>query len=173
MAQDTLKIDPRINEEIDRQKAERYAVANEEIDRQKSLREGDYSLTTIPGIAQGAIGTIENVWQMIEGFAAAVPAAVHGLWDAAGYNEQGELKSVDDALSSYVKTFNETHEEFTYRPRSVKGKKIEAGLGAAYNKWIEEKWGDHVGELVDNDYVTPEVGAWMRTSPDALLMARL
>jgi len=139
----------------------------EDLEHQRRLREGDYDVTTIPGMAQTGLGVVENLAQMITGFAAAVPGAFAGL--AMARSVPG-----GDAASAYSKGFElgaSPDRFYTYEPKSIKGKRYQDEIADAYNEYIEEKWGnEYLGGLVDEGRITPAEATFYRASADALLM---
>jgi hypothetical protein len=161
----------------------------EDLDEQRRLRMGDYPLDTIPGMAKGAYGVFENFANMITGFASAIPGAVGGL--SAGNKEAVEAYTkavmetgsselaaeeafdVDFDVEKYPEGFHVAADPTTFEPRTLKGEKYQAAIADAYNEYIEEKWGEYLGELVDQGIIDPKTATWSRTSADALLMGLL
>ncbi len=93
----------------------------EDLQSQKRLREGDYDLTTLPGVFQGALGAVETVGQWLSGFASAVPGFIAGTQAIGGESiMSGKLR-----LDAFPEPFGIQAEKTTYSPRSVKGKKIQ------------------------------------------------
>lgn len=131
-----------------------------DLEEQRRLRQGDYPLDTLPGLGQGALGAVENIGQMMSGFFSAVPGAAAGVGAALGARDP----------QAYTEAFQEQSEKTTYSPRTRKGKRIQAAIEGAYVEYIQEGWGEYVGEQVDKGYITPEEAAYYRTSADALLL---
>jgi hypothetical protein len=132
----------------------------EDLEEKYNIRQGVYPNDTAFGLAQSGIGALENLGQMFTGFFAAVPGAVAGTGAAI----------IDRDAQSYVDVFDKVTAPLTYDPRSKKGKIYQEAIAGAYDEWINERWGDHVGELVEQGYISPEEATWMRVSADALLL---
>ena len=135
----------------------------EDLQHQKRLREGDYDLTTLPGMFKGAAGVVENIAQMMSGFASAIPGAAAGLGAAAGARD----------WQAYPEAFAEQAEKTTFAPRTIKGKKIQSVIEGTYNEYINERWTEYLAEQVDNGFISPAEATYFRTSADALIMGAL
>ena len=159
----------------------------EKLEHQYRLRNGDYDLTSVAGLAQGGLGVAENVGQMISGFYSAVPGAISGVVEsmpslgvvAGAYSgahspefieAQKQILKEGIQWDRYPEAFGAAADPTTYEPRSVKGKKIAEGIENAYNTYIGGKWHEYIAENVENGTFTPAEGTYYRTSADAFMM---
>jgi hypothetical protein len=170
MADSAEKIDFSVLNDLLAQKEERRTPSDDvtaDLLRQKRLRDGEYPVTTVPGIGQTAVGVVENFLQMATGFAAAVPGTIRGAtW--AVLAPEGEKA---EAYSAGFAEGTDRERWYTYEPKSIKGKKYEAVIADTYNEYIQEKWGnEYLGGLVEQGIISPEEATYYRTSADALLM---
>lgn len=169
MAVSAEKIEQNVLEDLIAQR-EASKLPNEDVlvdlESQRQIRVGDYPENTVPGAAQAAIGAVENLAQMMTGFAAAVPGTVRGATWAilAPEAEKGDAYTAGFAEGASPERW------YTYEPKTKKGKRYEAAIADTYNEYIVEKWGNHVGSLVDQGLISPAEGAYYRTSADALLL---
>jgi len=161
MATSNSEIEANVLQDLIAQRDARKQEVFEDLQHQQRLRNGDYDVTSIRGMAQTGLGVVENIAQMVSGFASAIPGAAAGVGAALGARD----------INAYSEAFAEQADKTTYEPRSVKGKRFEGEIADAYNEYIEEKWGnEYLGGLVDSGQISPEEAAYYRTSADALLM---
>lgn len=136
------------------------AFSQAETEKQERIEGGDLPETTVLGAVQSVGGAVEVFGSMLTGFISAVPGLAAGLGAMAGAKDIGVFREA----------FDEQAEKSTYAPRTKKGQRYEESIANTYNEYVEEKWGEYVGELVDEGRISPAEAAYYRTSADALLM---
>ena len=131
MAQSTANsITPEIDAEIERQYLERKSApisedVNNQIEEQYRLRNGDYNETSVVGAFQAGVGVVENIAQMVSGFASAIPGIAAG---ALAATEGSTIYGPKVDINAYPEAFAEQADKTTYEPRTAKGKRYQGVL---------------------------------------------
>ena len=112
---------------------EAYSTAIDQRKRLNELREKRYGGE--PGyLLEHGVGAAETMGTMATNFAAAIPAAGVGVYEAIS----------QDDWDKYAPAFLETQEMFTYEPRSFKGKEFVGNVGEFFQEYVEEPIQEHI-----------------------------